>query len=112
MSDDRYSAPPAKQAVLTPETNVLDRAAAATLVEDLRRDVEPPTEAHDTANQSGNALNWHLDPADVANAAFSTASLSLILWSQSLSIARMFWSLPMTMWQAGLATPSTDKNIG
>ncbi|AHF86674.1 hypothetical protein RLEG3_14460 [Rhizobium leguminosarum bv. trifolii WSM1689] len=112
MSDDRYSAPPAKQAVLTPETNVLDRAAAATLVEDLRRDVEPPTEAHDTANQSGNALNWHVDAADVANAAFSTASLSLILWSQSLSIARMFWSLPMTMWQAGLATPSTDKNIG
>ncbi|MBY5570367.1 hypothetical protein HFO55_24480 [Rhizobium leguminosarum] len=112
MSDDRNSAPPAKQAILTPETNAVDRAAAATLLEDLRRDVERPTEAHRTEDQSGNALNWHVDPADVTNAAFSAASLSLILWSQSLSIARMFWALPMTMWQAGLATPSTDKNIG
>ncbi|MBY5460831.1 hypothetical protein HFO89_31670 [Rhizobium leguminosarum] len=97
---------------MTPETNLVDRAAAATLVEDLRRDVEPPTELLDNADQSGNAASWHVDPADVTAAVFSAASLSLILWSQSLSIARMFWSLPTTMWQAGLATPSTDMNIG
>ncbi|MBY5460810.1 hypothetical protein HFO89_31545 [Rhizobium leguminosarum] len=112
MSDDRKSAPPAKQAVLTPETNVVDRAAAATLVEDLRRDVEPSTQARQTADQSENAVSWQADPADVTNAVFSAASLSLILWSQSLSMARMFWSLPMTMWQAALANPSTDKSIG
>ncbi|MFL5019216.1 MAG: hypothetical protein ACJ8EW_24075 [Rhizobium sp.] len=112
MSDDRKSAPPAKKAVLTPETNLVDRAAAAPLVEDLRRDVEPPTESLDNVNQSGNSVSWQADPTDVTNAVFSAASLSLILWSQSLSIARTFWSLPMTMWQAGLANPSTDKNIG
>ncbi|MBY5720672.1 hypothetical protein HFO33_29490 [Rhizobium leguminosarum] len=60
---------------------------------------------------SERTTSWQVDPTDVANAVLG-GKLVVDPLEPVHVVARMFWALPLTMWQAALDAPPTDKRLG